>query len=113
MNEVPGCQNIYYFVVFRHCQTFWHENCTKTNNCIRIDKKLEPDLIILDFLRGNIDEHKLLREVHKRSTNAAVILATGPEGILRPDEAISHRIYVYLHKPISPAEVELLLLRLI
>ena len=70
------------------------------------------DLIIIDPHAGNRNDTNLLYEVHKWSPEVPIIVTTTHESILPPDEAISYGVYAYLRKPISLAELELLLSRL-
>ena len=53
-----------------------------------------------------------IREVHRRYPEVAIVLMTTGHPSLSAEEALSYGVYAYLHKPISLAELELLLVRL-
>jgi len=68
------------------------------------------DLVIMD-LHGPGDT-VLLRKMHQEYPHVAVVLMTVGSPPLSREETLSCGVYAYLHKPISLAELELLLVRL-
>ena len=62
------------------------------------------------FFRGQ--ERSVIRKIHKQYPNILYMVITENRPIFSLKEAISFGIYGYLHKPISLAELELLLVRL-
>jgi len=73
---------------------------------------LKGDLIITELTPDGKIDNKVICEIHQRHSNAPVILVTDTGSILSPEMAISCGVHAYLRKPISFAELELLLARL-
>jgi len=68
------------------------------------------DVVITDLhMPGNVAP---IREVHQRHPDVAIVMMTAGHPPLSMEEALSCGVYAYLHKPISLAELELLLVRL-
>ncbi len=62
------------------------------------------------FFQGK--ERSIIRKIHKQCPSLLFVLITENRPIFSTLEAMSVGIYGYLHKPISLAELELLLVRL-
>ena len=78
-----------------------------------LEREEQPvDLIIGDFSLPKDNVVALIREVHHRYPNIAIVITTTQGPILSTSEAISYGVYGYLRKTIRLAELELLLTRL-
>lgn len=67
------------------------------------------------IVEGNIfmgEAKTIIRKIHKQYPTIFFIVITANTPVLSAKEAILYGIYGYLHKPISLAELELLLVRL-
>ncbi len=62
------------------------------------------------FFRGQ--ERSIIKKIHKQHPSLLFVIITENRPMFSTKEAISFGIYGYLHKPISLAELELLLVRL-
>lgn len=76
------------------------------------DCALHGDLIITELNPNRKVDIQLIHDLHKRYPDAPFILATDTGSILPSTMAISCGVYAYLRKPISLAELELMLSRL-
>lgn len=73
---------------------------------------LSFDLIIADIDTANTSDLDKAKEVHKRHTGIPIIAIMDSYRFLPKDLAVSHGVYMYLHKPISLMELELIVHRL-
>lgn len=73
---------------------------------------LPPDIIIINIQPENTVRIRKIIEVHKRYFDAPIIAIINRGSVLSTETAISCGVYAFLRKPISFAELELILIRL-
>jgi DNA-binding NtrC family response regulator len=92
-----------------------HEAVPIKSACELLEKlwnESQPDVIIGDFYISEDRAVTLIRELHKRYPDTAIVPMTVDKPIISAQEAISYGVYAYLRKPIHLYELELLLVRL-
>ena len=67
------------------------------------------DLVITDLRTPG--DNALMGEVHRKYPDVAIVIMTDGHPSLSAEEAIASGVYAYLHKPVSLAELEFLVVR--
>lgn len=76
-------------------------------------KKQEiKELVIIEDVTFRGEEKAIIRRIHDQYSDVLFVVITSNIPDISTKEAISYGIYGYLHRPISLAELELLLVRL-
>jgi DNA-binding NtrC family response regulator len=76
------------------------------------EQRPDPDVIVLDLGITKTDSTELLHKVNDRFPKVPIICICNMGSHLNPDEAIEKGVHAYLRKPVSLAELEIILLRL-
>ena len=70
------------------------------------------DSVIVDIEAFCGDQGALMRRIHDRHPDAAIVIMRSTEPPLPVGQAVSDGVYGYIHKPVRLAELELTLIRL-
>jgi DNA-binding NtrC family response regulator len=69
------------------------------------------DLILVGLEAPKVQDQLIINEINEQYPSADIVIMSGGESVLDSREAVSHRVYSYLKKPVRLAELELLITR--
>jgi DNA-binding NtrC family response regulator len=77
----------------------------------RIENPGPVDLILVDLEAPKAKGQVIINKINDICPSADIVIMSDGKGVLDFQEAVSHRVYSYLNKPVRLAELELMIAR--